>query len=100
MPFVVFNRLILIANRSEDHFVCIRGVFGESSHSEFLIHSLSIGQCSQKSVDGHTIDVDEIIFSAQVDFDRFVFHVISGFWSGNPTNSKGSGESGPRLRLI
>ena len=43
----------------------------------FLIRSLSIGQCSQKSVDSHTVDVGEIVFSAQADFDRFVFHVSS-----------------------
>jgi hypothetical protein len=67
-----------IANRSENHFVRIRGVFGESSHSDFLIHSLSISECSQNSVDGRTLDVGEIVFFAQLDFDRFVFHVLVG----------------------
>jgi hypothetical protein len=65
-----------ITNRRENQFVRIRGVFGESSHSSFLIHSLSIRQCSQKSVDSHTINVGEIVIFAQVDFDRFVFHLI------------------------
>src|SRR5271157_2556569 len=30
-----------IANRTENHFVRIRGVFGESSHSDFLIRRIS-----------------------------------------------------------
>jgi len=79
--------------------VHIRGVFGESSHSDFLIHSLSISQCSQKSVDGHTLDVGEIVFFAQVDLDRFVYHEISGlktiFWSGIPANSKAAARAAP-----
>src|SRR5271166_378042 len=38
-----------LANRSENHFVRVRGVFGESSHSDCLIHSLSISECGQKT---------------------------------------------------
>ena len=51
----------------------IRGIFGESGQSMFLIRSLGIAQCGQDRVHGHTIDVGEIVFSAQVDFDRFAF---------------------------
>jgi len=64
---------VMADDRRENQFVRIRGVFGETDHPDFFIHSLGIGQRTQKSVDGHTIDVGEIVFSAQVDFDRFAF---------------------------
>jgi hypothetical protein len=77
-----------VTNRSENHFVRVRGVFGQSSHSDFLIHSLGIRERSQKSVNGHTLDIDEIVFFAEVDLDRFVFHIISGRTIFCSANSK------------